>query len=259
MEGGNPDQMETIMDYQRREFVLLSRMAQRGREMQKLRQQANEAVNSFDDTRKDSLRGAYLDPAVNSELVMLRQLLRDQDKEIEKLREENHNAPFHPTSIQGQKLLQKCAHLLEENSELGRQLGEEWLQTLRIQIAAERQKRVQLKRRIAEFEQEGEQIDAENERMQKRIAGLGQELKDARTEIDRMKKEIEEQGKPEPEVGAGSIATGLVPAASPPPQAEANTQPVTSDAVPAAVAPPEKKRKKEKKDKSAKHAKDAGQ
>merc|ERR1712232_561061 len=92
----------------------------------------------------------------------------------------------------GQKLLKKCAHLLEENSELGRQLGEERMQILRVQMTAERKKRVQLRQRIAEFDQHAEQVDAENERMQKKIAELGQSLKDTRAEIDRHKTDIEE-------------------------------------------------------------------
>merc|ERR1711920_416917 len=105
--------------------------------------------HGFEDTQKDSLRGANVDPAVNIEIAMLRQRLREKDQEIARLKEESHNAQFQPNSIQGQKLLQKCAHLLEENSELGRQLGEERIQVLRIQLTAERTKRVQLKQRTA--------------------------------------------------------------------------------------------------------------
>mmetsp|Transcript_31537 Transcript_31537/g.90438 ORF Transcript_31537/g.90438 Transcript_31537/m.90438 type:complete len:227 (+) Transcript_31537:91-771(+) len=192
MEGGESDLTEHIMEYQRREYALLSRMAQREREMRRLRQQAGEAVHSFEDTQKDSLRGAYVDPTVNIEIAMLRQRLKEKDQEIARLKEESHNAQFQPSSIQGQKLLSKCAHLLEENSELARQLGEERMQVLRIQLTAERKKRAQLKQRIAEFDRHAEQVDAENERMQKKIADLGQNLQDVRAEIDRHKKDIED-------------------------------------------------------------------
>mmetsp|Transcript_40785 Transcript_40785/g.108058 ORF Transcript_40785/g.108058 Transcript_40785/m.108058 type:complete len:231 (-) Transcript_40785:62-754(-) len=187
-----PDIPERIMEYQRREFVLLSKIAQREREMRKHRQQANEAVASFEDTRKDSLQGAFVDPVVNVEIGMLRQRLKEKDQQIERLKEQSHNATFHPNSIQGQKLLRKCAHLLEENSELGRQLEEEWMQTLRIQMVVERKKRSQLQQRIVDFEQHADRIDGENEQMQKRIATLGQQLKDTRSEIDRMKRDIED-------------------------------------------------------------------
>lgn len=192
MEAGECDLTEKIMEYQRREYVLLSKMAQREREMRKLRQQAAEAVHAFEDTQKDSLRGAHIDPAVNIEIAMLRQRLRQKDQEITRLKEETHNAQFVPNSIQGQKLLRKCAHLLEENAELGRQLGEEQMQVLRIQLTAERRKRAQLKQRIAEFDQQAEQVDAENEQMQKKITDLGKNLKDTRGEIDRHRKEIED-------------------------------------------------------------------
>merc|ERR1719350_773113 len=189
---GEPDHPERIMEYQRREFVLLSKMSQRWREIRKLRQQANEAVHSFEDTQKDSLQGAFVDPLVNLELAMLRQRLKDKDQEIDRLKEQSLSAAFHPNSIQGQKLLKKCAELLEENSDLARQLGEEWMQVLRIQLSSERAKRVQLRQRIAEFDRRAHQIDAENEQMQKRISTLGQQLCDTRAEIDMMKKDIEE-------------------------------------------------------------------
>merc|ERR1711920_172975 len=126
------------------------------------------------------------------EIAVLRQILKEKDQQIARLKEATRTAEFQPNSIQGQKLLRKCAHLLDENSELGRQLGEEKMQTLRIQMTLERKKRQELKQRIAEFDRHAEQVDAENERMQKKIAELGQSLKDARAEIDRHKKDIEE-------------------------------------------------------------------
>jgi len=190
--GGESDLTERIMEYQRREYALLSRMAQSEREMRRLRQQANEAVDAFEDTQKDSLRGAFVDPVVNIEIAMLRQQMRDKDSEIGRLKEEAHKAQFQPNSIQGQKLIQKCTHLLDENAELGRQLGEERMQILRIQLTAERTKRVQLKQRIAEFDRHAEQIDAENEKMQKNITELGQNLKVTRAEIEQTKKDIED-------------------------------------------------------------------
>jgi len=190
--GGDADPTDTIMEYQRREYMLLTKMAQREREMRKLRQQANEAVNSFEDTQKESLRGAFVDSTVNIEIAMLRQKLQEKDAEASRLKEETHNAAFHPNSIQGKQLVTKCSHLLEENSELGRQLGEEWMQTLRVQLAIEGSKRVQLKQRVAEFDRHAEQIDNENEQMQQRIADLGRQFQEAKAETERLKKEAED-------------------------------------------------------------------
>merc|ERR1719356_520705 len=227
------DLTDRIMEYQRREYALLSQTARREREMRSHRRRAGEAALAFEDTRKDSLQNAYVDPAVNIEIAMLRQRLKEKDSEISRLKEEAHNATFHPHSIQGKKLLNKCEHLLEENAELGRQLGEERMQTLRIRLAVERRKRVQLRQRIAEFDQHAELIDAENEKMQNKIADLGQCLKEARLEIDRMKNDINEwtssSKRKKPPL--------LLPAAPPPIQ----------DLTPA-PAPPEKKRKKHDRD-----------
>lgn len=191
-EGELQDVTDRIMEYQRREFALLSQIALREREMRGLRRRAGEAEHGFSSARKDSLSSAYVDPAVNIEIAMLRQTLKEKDSDIEQLKQESHSATFHPNSIQGQKLLKKCTHLLEENAELGRQLGEERVQILRIQIAVERKKRGQLRQHIAECDQHAELVDSENERMQQKIADLGQCLKEARNDIDRMKKDIEE-------------------------------------------------------------------
>ncbi|CAK9008529.1 unnamed protein product [Durusdinium trenchii] len=136
---------EKIMEFQRREYALLSRFAQREREMRKLAQECAEAFHAFDASRKDSLKGAYVDPTVNLEIGLMRQRLRIKDQEIAQVREELQNAQFQPNGIQGKKLLDKCNHLQEENAEIARQLSEEKLQVLRIQLCAERQKRVQLR------------------------------------------------------------------------------------------------------------------
>eukprot|EP00931_Biecheleriopsis_adriatica_P046637 TRINITY_DN2680_c0_g1_i11.p1 TRINITY_DN2680_c0_g1~~TRINITY_DN2680_c0_g1_i11.p1 ORF type:complete len:319 (+),score=107.34 TRINITY_DN2680_c0_g1_i11:866-1822(+) len=256
METGELESSERIMEYQRREYAMLSKFAQREREMRKLSQQAAEAFHAVDDNRKDSLRGAFIDPSVNLEIGILRQRLRDKDQEIAQLREEMQNAQFNPTSIQGKKLLDKCAHLIEENAEIARQLTEEKMQVLRIQLAAERQKRSQLRQRIAEFDRHAEQVDAENERMQKKIADLGQSLKETRTEIDKSKKDIEQygSGKRKRELPANPAAA--TQAAEAPPAAEVPAaQPVVAPAA-AGVAPEAllgaegaKRRKKDKKDK----------
>merc|ERR1712039_952788 len=123
-------------------------------------------------------RGALVEPTTNIEIAMLRQRLKEKDQQIARLKEATRTAEFQPNSIQGQKLLRKCTHLLDENSELGRQLGEEKMQVLRIQMTLERKKRQELKQRIAEFDRHAEQVDAENERMQKKISELGKHLKE---------------------------------------------------------------------------------
>lgn len=222
-EEAGQDSTEKIMEYQRREYALLSQLARRDREMQELQRHAGEAAHAYLDTRKDSLNNAYVDPAVNVEIAMLRQRLKEKDVELDRLKDESTHATFQPHSIQGQKLLRKCTHLLEENAELGRQLGEERMQSLRIKIALERRKRAQLRARISDFDQSAEQIDAENERMQKRIADLGKCLKEARTDIDVTKKMIDDfkSGKkrpreknPDADIAVAAAAPVAVPVAA---------------------------------------------
>ncbi|OLP77971.1 Pre-mRNA-splicing regulator WTAP [Symbiodinium microadriaticum] len=213
---GEGDITERIMEFQRREYAMLSRLAQREREMTKLGQECAEAFYAFDDNRKDSLRGGYVDPAVNIEITLLRQRLREKDQEISQVREELQNAQFQPNSIQGKKLLDKCQHLMEENAEIARQLSEEKMQVLRIQLAAERRKRLQLRQRSAFLDRYAEQADQENEKMEKKITDLGQSLKETRAEIEKHKKEMEE-GKS----GKRKQREAAPAAAEPTPQAEA--------------------------------------
>eukprot|EP00439_Symbiodinium_sp_Y106_P016491 s2356_g2.t1 len=239
---GEGDITERIMEFQRREYAMLSRLAQREREMTKLGQECAEAFYAFDDNRKDSLRGGYVDPAVNIEITLLRQRLREKDQEISQVREELQNAQFQPNSIQGKKLLDKCQHLMEENAEIARQLSEEKMQVLRIQLAAERRKRLQLRQRSAFLDRYAEQADQENERMEKKITDLGQSLKETRAEIEKQKKEMEE-GK-----SAKRKQREAAPAAAEPaPQVEV---PAPAEPPAEAAEAPAKKRKKEKKDKS---------
>jgi len=259
MDGVEPDQTERIMEYQRREYAMLSKIAQREREMRKMSQESAEAFHSFDDNRKDSLRGGYVDPAVNIEIGLLRQRLREKDQEIAKLREEAQSAQFQPNSIQGKKLLDKCSHLLEENAEIARQLGEEKMQVIRIQLTAERRKRIQLRQRVEQFDKHAEQVDAENERMQKKIADLGQTLKETKAEVDKCKKDIEDYragGKRKRE--AAAVAAAPVQVQAPVPQAAPVAVAAVPAEVPAEQAPAdadakrhrkEKKRDKEKKEK----------
>lgn len=228
------------MEFQRREYALLSRFAQREREMRKLAQECAEAFHAFDASRKDSLKGAYVDPTVNLEIGLMRQRLRIKDQEIAQVREELQNAQFQPNGIQGKKLLDKCNHLQEENAEIARQLSEEKLQVLRIQLCAERQKRVQLRQHIAQLDQYAEQVDAENEKMEKKITDLGQSLKETRAEVERHKKEIEELKSGKKRKTAPVATAAVVPGTA---------APAETEQVPAAPQPQAevKRRKKEKK------------
>jgi len=186
------DMTEKVMELQRREYAFLSRFAQRERDMRKLGQECAEAFHAFDDNRKDSLKGAYVDPSVNLEIGLMRQRLRMKDQEIAQVREELQNAQYQPNSMQGKKLLDKCNHLQEENAEIARQLSEEKLQVLRIQLCAERRKRLQLRQRSAQLEQHAVKVEEDNEKMTKKITELGQSLKETRAEVERYKKEIED-------------------------------------------------------------------
>lgn len=229
------DLTEKVMELQRREYAFLSRFAQREREMRKLDQECAEAFHAFDDSRKDSLKGALVDPAVNLEIGLMRQRLRIKDQEIAQVREELQNAQYQPNSMQGKKLLDKCNHLQEENAEIARQLSEEKLQVLRIQLCAERRKRLQLRQRIAQLDQYAEKVDEENDKMTKKFTDLGQSLKETRAEVERYKKEIEEMKSGKKRKDAAAKAAQETPE------------------VPAEEVPPEqaKRRKKDKKLKEA--------
>eukprot|EP00929_Paragymnodinium_shiwhaense_P040556 TRINITY_DN21162_c0_g1_i1.p1 TRINITY_DN21162_c0_g1~~TRINITY_DN21162_c0_g1_i1.p1 ORF type:complete len:267 (+),score=94.42 TRINITY_DN21162_c0_g1_i1:95-895(+) len=243
------DSTERIMEYQRREYAFLSQTARQEREMKGLRRKAGEAAYSFRDMQKDTLEDACVDPAVNMEIALLRQRLIEKDNEIAKLKDESQNSTFQPNSIQGKKLLNKCSHLLEENSELGRQLAEERMQSLRIQIAVQRRVRQQLKGRIGELDRHAEQVDGENEKMQQKIAELGKGLKAARAEIDSVKKDIEDYnlGGTKRKKEDEDAAPGTVPA--PPLQ---TVPPPAIQPVPVPMPDGDGEKKKRKKEKKAK-------
>ncbi|CAD7967034.1 unnamed protein product [Amoebophrya sp. A120] len=149
-----------------REHAYLAKLAEKEREIQKYKQIANDVQNRFEDNfEKTSLRFAMVDPAVNMEILRLRQKIRSQDEEIDALKMELKATQFKPTSISGQKLMKKCRALLEENQSLGRQISEGPIQDLLVALGSERQTVKQLKEKLKQSETARLELDNECERL----------------------------------------------------------------------------------------------
>ena len=81
-----------------REHAYLAKIAEKNREIQKYKQIANDVQTRFEDAfEKTSLRFAMVDPAVNMEILRLRQKLKTQDEEIDGLKQELKATQFRPT------------------------------------------------------------------------------------------------------------------------------------------------------------------
>lgn len=187
------DLAEQILEKQRREYMLLSKLAETERKMQTLRNQANMDISAFEEKclARGSLQRHKVDPVVLLELAGLQQRSAEKSKEIEKLQGEVQTTMFDPRSINGQKLLKRCRHLLDENQELAKQLGEELLQDCKILVLAEEAKHKELKNTLAKLSERAEVVDAENEKMQEKIAALGRQCRERRTECDELIEQID--------------------------------------------------------------------
>ncbi|CAD7952958.1 unnamed protein product [Amoebophrya sp. A25] len=171
MEGGSL--ASTLDAMATREHVYLAKLAEKDREIGKYKQVANDVQTRFEDAfEKTSLRFAMVDPAVNMEVLRLRQKLKAQDDEIDSLKQELKATQFKPTSISGQKLMKKCRALLEENQSLGRQISEGPIQDLLIALGNERRTVRQLNEKLQDAQAQCQHLDEENEKLSLQVTQL---------------------------------------------------------------------------------------
>jgi len=175
-----------------REHCYLAKLVEQERLMLKEREIAAEAITAFDDRReRASLRQGLVDPAVNMEIMLLRQKLREKEQKIEVLQDEVNSTTFDPKSVSGQKIMKKTRQLLEENQDLGRQLAEEKFQDLTVLIKTEKKRGEQLKEKLRESQAFCAVLDEENEKLQSAVVQAGKKILAQAAEINELRKLID--------------------------------------------------------------------
>ncbi len=77
----------------------------------------------------------YSDPGLNNEFKVLRELLLEKDKRIQKLEDELRGTQFVQSSVPGKKLVERCKLLQDENGDLAKQISEDATQGFKLEIA----------------------------------------------------------------------------------------------------------------------------
>eukprot|EP00928_Gymnodinium_smaydae_P076559 TRINITY_DN59598_c0_g1_i1.p1 TRINITY_DN59598_c0_g1~~TRINITY_DN59598_c0_g1_i1.p1 ORF type:complete len:297 (+),score=74.85 TRINITY_DN59598_c0_g1_i1:108-998(+) len=268
----------SIEEYQLRERVYRAGLLEREAEVSRSRRMASDVGTAYGDVSRAALRASLADPAVNMEVLLLRQRALEKDRKIRQLREELEANRFDQQLPEGQALMRKCRALLEENHELGEQLREDRAGDLEAALTFERSRTAELVAKLKESTEFGKELQQENEKLQGTMSRVAGRLREARAEIrvitkeraeaKQARKRLREQMKLETEaplapetsdnLASAAVAPVLVPTHAPAPlpavpEPVSNTVASPPEAAPAIKAEKEKKSKKRKKeDKSEK-------
>lgn len=249
-----------IVDYQAREKVYLAGLVGQETEMNQLRQMAVDVLGAYGDVSRAAVRASLVDPALNMEVLLLRQKAREKDLQISALREELEANTFDQKSPAGVKLMNKCKALLEENRELGEQLREERVGELWQALQAEQARNTQLRQKCDEAAAFCQELSQENDTLQGTIAKVAGKLRESRAELDALRKERaeakakrkkERAQQKQAQEAAGAAPPGAADVDGDPDGLPAQTPP-TPPAPPSAAEAAAIKVERSKKDKSGK-------
>ncbi|XP_063707940.1 pre-mRNA-splicing regulator female-lethal(2)D [Culicoides brevitarsis] len=190
------------VDAQRRERLLMRRLATKEQEMQDYMLQISE-YKALQAPGTTALRNALLDPAVNVLFQKLKQELQATKAKLEETQNELSAWKFTPDSNTGKRLMAKCRLLYQENEELGKMTSNGRLAKLEADLACHKSLCDEVKKSQSEMDDFLQEIDEDVEGMQSTILFLQQELKAVRADNDRLKATYE----PEHENDTGNATT----------------------------------------------------
>ncbi|XP_036333575.1 pre-mRNA-splicing regulator female-lethal(2)D [Rhagoletis pomonella] len=179
---------QQCVDAQRREKILMRRLANKEQEFQDYVSQiaeykAQQAPTSL------ALRSALLDPAVNLLFEKLKKELKATKAKLEETQNELSAWKFTPDSNTGKRLIAKCRLLYQENEELGKMTSNGRLSKLETELAMQKSFCEEVKKSQSEVDDFLPELDEDVEGMQSTILFLQQELKTTRDRIQTLEKE----------------------------------------------------------------------
>lgn len=120
----------------------------------------------------NSLRNILIDPCINLEIKELRHKIYEITKKCNIAEEKLQGCNFDAQSIAGQRLINKCKKLQEENYELGKTIEENNLQSLSIQITKLKQHIVFYKNELRVLKELNADIDEDNELLSQQLSEI---------------------------------------------------------------------------------------
>ncbi|KAH8398215.1 hypothetical protein KR222_003221 [Zaprionus bogoriensis] len=175
-------------DAQRREKILMRRLANKEQEFQDYVSQIAEYKAQQAPTAL-ALRTALLDPAVNLLFERLKKELKATKAKLEETQNELSAWKFTPDSNTGKRLMAKCRLLYQENEELGKMTSNGRLAKLETELAMQKSFSEEVKKSQSELDDFLQELDEDVEGMQSTILFLQQELKTTRDRIHSLEKE----------------------------------------------------------------------
>ncbi|XP_039148661.1 pre-mRNA-splicing regulator female-lethal(2)D isoform X2 [Drosophila simulans] len=175
-------------DAQRREKILMRRLANKEQEFQDYVSQIAEYKAQQAPTAL-ALRTALLDPAVNLLFERLKKELKATKAKLEETQNELSAWKFTPDSNTGKRLMAKCRLLYQENEELGKMTSNGRLAKLETELAMQKSFSEEVKKSQSELDDFLQELDEDVEGMQSTILFLQQELKTTRDRIQALEKE----------------------------------------------------------------------
>ncbi|XP_017113157.1 pre-mRNA-splicing regulator female-lethal(2)D isoform X2 [Drosophila elegans] len=175
-------------DAQRREKILMRRLANKEQEFQDYVSQIAEYKAQQAPTAL-ALRTALLDPAVNLLFERLKKELKATKAKLEETQNELSAWKFTPDSNTGKRLMAKCRLLYQENEELGKMTSNGRLAKLETELAMQKSFSEEVKKSQSELDDFLQELDEDVEGMQSTILFLQQELKTTRDRIQSLEKE----------------------------------------------------------------------
>ncbi|XP_023297132.2 pre-mRNA-splicing regulator female-lethal(2)D [Lucilia cuprina] len=175
-------------DAQRREKILMRRLANKEQEFQDYVSQIAE-YKAAQAPSAVALRSALLDPAVNLLFDKLKKELKATKAKLEETQNELAAWKFTPDSNTGKRLMAKCRLLYQENEELGKMTSNGRLAKLETELAMQKSFSEEVKKSQSELDDFLQELDEDVEGMQSTILFLQQELKTTRDRIQILEKE----------------------------------------------------------------------
>ena len=164
-----------LAQHRRRESLMVLKLALKDRENAELQQQLRELRTALHPSHSQTTT-LLLDPAVNAEIMRLREELKEAQAKEKEAQDEVQAMSFQSGSIAGKKLIQKCKDLQAENDQLGRDLSEGRAKKLLADQALQKDYSTELNKALLETREWVEQLLEEVDTSQALVLKLKKEV-----------------------------------------------------------------------------------
>jgi len=191
--------METLVEeldlYKRREYVMRGRAVEQERELSRVKALVFDwrALQGDEVDSMAPVRQGAVDPSVNMEIKMLRELLHAQEDELKYLRRELQGASASKDSLTWERVVKKARHLTAENEELAL-AAQTAMQGHQAQTALVQRRLVSALRKLRDSHDFETQLDDENERMAEQTNRLVRKNNALQEENDRLRQMLKAAG-----------------------------------------------------------------